>query len=116
MKRTRRIGGLMLVLTLAFAGSAQASTSLVGKVGPGTRLTLRSSNGQAVTRLRIGAYRIVVSDGSPAQNFHLVGPKTNKTTSLSFVGRVIWTVKLVPGLYRYSSDRARQNSGSFRVV
>ena len=116
MKRTGLISGVLLVLTLALAGSAQASTSLVGKVGPGSRLTLRSSNGQAVTRLRIGTYRIVVSDGSRTQNFHLAGPVTNKATSLSFVGQVIWTVKLVPGLYRYSSDRTRQSSGSFRVV
>jgi hypothetical protein len=116
MRRTGRIGGVLLLLTLGFAGSAEASISLVGKVGPGSRLALRSSNGQAVTRLRIGTYRIVVSDGSRAQNFHLMGPNTNKTTGVAFVGRVIWTVKLVPGLYHYSSDRARQNGGSFRVV
>lgn len=111
----RRAVFLPMLLSLVFAAGADASVALVAAVGPGPQVTLRSPSGQGIARLRRGTYRIVVSDNSRTQNVHLVGPGINKKSGIAYVGRMTWTLKLQPGVYRYGSDRAGMMK-SFRIV
>jgi hypothetical protein len=52
-----------------------------------------------------GRYKLIVTDRSRRDNFHLVGKGVNKRTGLRFTGTVMWPVKLERGIYRYGSDR-----------
>jgi len=77
---------------------------------------LRASDGTAVRRLQAGAVVIAVVDKSRKGNFHLLGPGGfKKKTGIRFMGRVIWTLKLAPGRYRYFSDGRPSVRRSFRV-
>ena len=111
----RRVVSFPLLLALVFAAGAEASVSLVATVGSGSQVTLRSPSGQGIARLRPGTYRILVSDKSRTQNFHLVGPGINKRSGIAYVGRTTWKLKFQPGVYRYGSDLAGKMK-SFRVV
>ena len=51
-----------------------------------------------------GRYRLSVSDRSKRDNFHLKGPRVNRTTGIAFRGSVTWTMRLVSGTYLYGSD------------
>ena len=97
----------LVVLALVVAGVVQASTQstgkLVGKVGPGFTITLKTS-GKAVKTLKAGTYKITVSDKASIHNFHLFGPGVNKKTGVSFTGTKTWTVKLKKGKYTYRCD------------
>lgn len=102
-------------------GTATTTTTttikrLVATVGPGFTITL-TRNGRRVTRLKPGAYTIVVRDRSSIHNFHLRGPGVNKATGIAFVGTRTWKVKLVRGLYRYQCDPHDEDlRSSFRVA
>jgi hypothetical protein len=111
----RRAVFFSMLLALVWATDANASAALVATVGPGSQVTLRSPSGQGIARLPRGTFRIVISDMSRTQNFHLVGPGINKETGIAFVGRTTWTLKFQPGIYRYGSDRAVRTK-NFRVV
>jgi plastocyanin len=90
---------------------------LTATVGPASTISLRSANGRRVTRLRAGRYRIVVRDRSTRLNFHLIGPRVNRKTTMRFRGTQTWTLTLRRGSYRYVCDpRARTLKGSFRVT
>jgi hypothetical protein len=115
MARVRDFVVLSLGVALVIASPAGAAQGLFATVKSGSPMSLRSSYGQAVTLLRPGTYSIAISDGSRTQNFHLLGPGTNKKTGIAFVGRITWRLRLSPGLYRYRSDSSRKVQ-SFRVV
>jgi hypothetical protein len=101
----------------ATALSAPLAVPVYATVGTGT-IKVTNSTGGPIRRLRVGAYRIVVSDRSSHRNFHLVGPtKTvNRATTLAFVGKVVWTLRLVKGRYRFYSDRDPSLRGTFTVT
>jgi|Tabmets5t2r1_1033131.scaffolds.fasta_scaffold00028_16 plastocyanin len=90
---------------------------LTASVGPGATISLRTASGRRVTRLRAGRYRITVRDRSTRLNFHLIGPRVNRKTTMRFRGTQTWTLTLRRGSYRYVCDpRARTLKGSFRVT
>jgi NitT/TauT family transport system substrate-binding protein len=86
---------------------------LQGTASP-ERVLLRL-DGKTVTKLNVGPYVFVVSDTSRNQNFHLKGPRINKSTKLKGRGRATWTVNLRNGVYRYWSDAKPRARKSFRV-
>jgi plastocyanin len=91
--------------------------TLTATVGPSATISLRTSSGRRVTRLRRGRYRIRVRDRSAMHNFHLIGPGLNRKTAVGRRGTVTWTVTLRRGTYRYICDpHARRMKGSFRVT
>ena len=55
-------------------------------------------------RVTAGRYRLTVVDRSKSRNFHLVGPGANRRTGKTFIGRVVWTLQLGAGTYRFGSD------------
>ena len=73
--------------------------------------------GKDVKTLKAGTYTIVVEDKSALHNFHLVGPGVNKKTTVPFMGKQTWTVKLKPGRYTYKCDihAASGMKGTFTV-
>lgn len=92
-----------------------APKRLNGKVGPKLTISLKTASGAAVKTLKAGAYRIAVKDATKADNFHLVGPKTNKKTGIKFRGGVTWTLKLKAGKYSVRSDAHKKLRRAFSV-
>lgn len=92
--------------------------TLTATVGPGATISLRTSRGARVTRLKAGRYRIVVRDRSAMHNFHLSGPGLNKRTTVRFRGTATWTVSFRKGrTYRFVCDpHATRMKGSFRAT
>ena len=92
--------------------------TLTATVGPGATISLRTSRGARVTRLKAGRYRIVVRDRSRMHNFHLSGPGVNKRTTVRFRGSTTWTVTFRKGrTYRFVCDpHAMRMKGSFRAT
>lgn len=91
--------------------------TIYATVGPGATISLRTHHGARITRLRAGRYRIVVRDRSRSHNFHLLGPRVNKRTTVRYRGSTTWTLTLRRGRYRYVCDpHARAMRGSFRVT
>jgi plastocyanin len=97
--------------------AAAARKRLNAVVGPGFTITLEKANGQRVTTLAPGRYRVVVQDRSDDHTFHLEGPGgVNRSTSVDGMGTVTWNVRLRAGTYAYVCDpHASQMRGSFRV-
>ena len=98
---------LVVLGALAIVGVAQAATvvpvKLSAVVGPGTNITLKKGT-RLVSTLKTGTYTITVTDRAKTHNFHLVGPRVNKSTAVSRVETKIWTVSLKPGTYTYLCD------------
>ena len=92
--------------------------TLTATVGPGATISLRTSRGARVTRLKAGRYRIAVRDRSAMHNFHLLGLGVNKKTGVGFRGSVTWTVTFRKGkTYRFRCDpHAARMRGSFRAT
>lgn len=92
--------------------------TLTATVGPGATISLRTSRGARVSRLKAGRYRIVVRDRSSMHNFHLLGLGVNKNTTVGFRGTVTWTVSFRKGrIYRFRCDpHAARMRGSFRAT
>ena len=97
---------LAVTLVAATGGNARstAAPKLVGVVGPGFTITLKTAAGKAVKTLTHGTYTIAVQDKASIHNFHLIGPGVNKATSVSATGNQTWTVKFKPGKYTYQCD------------
>jgi plastocyanin len=92
-------------------------TRLNASVGPGMTISVKTTAGKRVTRLKAGRYRITVRDRSKLHNFHLSGPGLNKKTTAKFTGTATWTVTLRRGVYRFRCDpHAAKLKGSFRVT
>lgn len=91
---------------------------LIATVGPGATISLRTTSGRRVTRLRAGRYQVVVRDRSTMHNFHLIGAGVNKRTTVAFRGKRTWTVTFRKGKqYRYVCDPHRTRmKGSFRAT
>jgi plastocyanin len=92
----------------------QAPTKLTGKVGPKKTISLKKG-ASAVKSLVAGRYKVVVSDLTKADNFHLTGPGVNKKTAVKFKGSASWTLTLKPGKYTYRSDKTKKLRRTFSV-
>jgi hypothetical protein len=79
-------------------------------------ITLVRADGKRVRVLQPNMYRIVVHDRTAKQNFHLVGPKVNRSTKIAAKTTRTWTLYLQPGSYRYRSDRNTGLAGAFIVA
>jgi plastocyanin len=101
-------------------GSAQLeppTATLNGRVGPGRTISLRQADGTKPTVLNgITSVKVVVTDRSKTDNFHLTGPGVNRATGVGFRGRATWNLKVSTGVYRYRSDRHKTLRGSFSVT
>jgi plastocyanin len=92
--------------------------TLTATVGPSATISLRTSGGARVSRLKAGRYRIVVRDRSAMHNFHLIGTGVNKKTAVGFRGTVTWTVTFRKGkTYKFRCDpHAARMRGSFKAT
>jgi hypothetical protein len=86
---------------------------LLGSVGPGASIALRTASGARAKRLKAGAYVLTVRDRSKVQNFHLRGKRVNVKTGVAFTGAKTWKIRLAKGRYRYWSDAHPALKGSF---
>jgi plastocyanin len=95
-----------------------AKTRLALTSGPGFAISLRTAAGKAVRSMRRGTYTVVVRDRSRIHNARLRAPGYNRATTLRFVGRQTWKVKLArTGKLRFLCDpHAAQMKGSARIV
>lgn len=112
------VGALMATAALVFAVLAQAApTKLVGTVGPGATISLKTTTGKRVSTLPRGSYQIVVRDRSEDHNFALRGPGVKRTlTGVDFVGTKTVTVRLGAGRYTFvCTPHADEMRGSFGI-
>ena len=93
-----------------------APVKLLASVGPGARISLRSSDGTALSSLAPGAVTIVVTDRSAKDNFHLLGPGVSKKTGVAFKGTTTWKLALKAGAYVYRSDAHAKLHGGFALA
>jgi plastocyanin len=91
-----------------------APKKLAGKVGPGKTISLKKGV-SAVKALVAGRYKVVVSDLTKLENFHLTGPGVNKKTAVKSKGTASWTLTLKPGKYTYRSDKTKTLRRTFSV-
>lgn len=95
---------------------AVAAKRLTASVGPGFTIGL-TLNGKRATRVPAGTYTITVRDRSDFHNFHLIGTRLNRRTSVPFVGTQTWKVTLRKGTVRFVCDpHAAQMKGSVKVT
>jgi plastocyanin len=102
-------------------GTAQLpppTANLTGRVGPGKRISVLNANGSKATVLNgVITIKLVVTDSSKTDNFHLIGPGVNRSTGVVFRGRKTWNLSNVQvGVYGYRSDRHKTLRGSFSVT
>jgi plastocyanin len=95
-----------------------AENELYGTVGPGFTITLTTEDGEAVTSVPAGSYKIEIDDKSDIHNFHLTGPgDVDVSTEVGEVTKVTWEVDLQEGTYNYVCDpHASTMNGSFEVT
>ena len=91
-----------------------APVRLTGKVGPKKTISLKKG-ASAVKSLVAGRYKIVVSDATKADNFHLSGPGVNKKTGVKTKSGATWLVTLKPGKYTFRSDATKKLRRTFSV-
>jgi plastocyanin len=109
---------LVATAALVFAVMAQAApTKLMGTVGPGATISLKTTTGKRVSVLPRGSYQIVVRDRSDDHNFAMRGPGVNRTlTGVDFVGTKTVTVKLGAGRYSFvCTPHSDEMRGSFGI-
>jgi hypothetical protein len=93
------------------------AAKLLATVGPNATISLRSASGAPLKSVKAGTYSVVVRDRSKAHNFHLVGVRVNKKSSVAAVGTTTWKLKLSKGVLRFYSDKAPTTvKGSVKVV
>jgi plastocyanin len=103
--------------TSGTTGETTGAEELYGTVGPGFEISLTTEEGEPITTLPAGTYKIEVDDKADVHNFHLSGPGVDVSTQVSEVGKVDWDVDLQAGSYTYVCDpHASQMSGSFEVT
>jgi plastocyanin len=99
------------------AATSKESFDLKGEVYPNYKIEFVNRADAKVKTVKAGLKRIKIEDKSPIHNFHLKGPGVNRSTSVSFVGERMWTVRLKPGKYSYWCDpHSSVMHGSFKVV
>jgi plastocyanin len=97
--------------------AAVAGKRLIGTVGPGFSIALKTPSGAAVRTLRAGTYIVVVRDRSDEHNFHLRGRGVDKATTVGDATTKTWRIKFAAGTYTYVCDpHASSMRGSLRVV
>ena len=84
--------------------SAPVGATLVLTSGPGFAISLKTRGGKRVTRLKPGAYTILVRDRSRTHNGHLRGAGVNKKTTIAGVSTQTWKVVLRKGTLVYLCD------------
>jgi plastocyanin len=90
---------------------------LVGTVGPGFTISLKTTAGAAVKKLRPGSYTITVRDLAAIHNFVLQGPGVSKSTSVAGKGTQTWKLTLKKGTYKFFCAPHRTvMKGSFAVA
>jgi plastocyanin len=104
-------------VSLVLTGTAAAKT-YYAKVGPAMTITVKNARGVKVSQIPRGTHTVRVRDTSVFHNFHLLGPRDlNRRTTVAFTGLKIWTIRFVPGVYRYRCDPHRLDMhGRFTVV
>lgn len=116
-RRALAAATLAAAAVVAAPGSQAATPKLIGTVGPGFTISLKTAAGKKVTSLKPGTYTITVNDRSRAHDFRLSGPGVNKVVSnVSAVGKKSVTVKLRAGTYRFTCQpHAAAMHGAFTV-
>jgi plastocyanin len=81
--------------------SASGSTKVLGTVGPGFTISLKSTTGKKLTTVKAGMYAFVVTDKSSIHNFTVKGPgiSNRMITGTSFTGTKTAVLTLRPGKY-----------------
>ena len=105
-------------LALAVPAVAPAAPQkLVGTVGPGFTIALKTAAGKRVTTLKPGTYSVVITDKSDDHNFSLSGPGLNKQfTGVEFVGTKRVTLRVKAGRYSFvCTPHADEMHGGFTV-
>ena len=103
---------------LALAVTAQAApTKLVGTVGPGSTISLKTTTGKRVSTLPRGSYSITVKDRSDEHNFAMRGPGVSRSlTGVDFVGTKTVTLKLGAGRFTFvCTPHSDDMRGSFAI-
>lgn len=96
-----------------------AGTRVMLTSGPSQVIRLRTGAGKRVTRMKVGAYRVVVRDRSREHNARVVAPGFRRATTVRFVGSQVWRVRLRrPGTLRFLCDphASLGMRGSARIV
>jgi len=95
-----------------------ATKPLFASVDRTGHVALENTAGNRVSSVHAGLVVLTVRDKSNRQNFHLIGadPSIKARTGIAFVGTVKWRLSLVPGIYRYYSDRNRSSGRTLRVT
>lgn len=114
-----RIALAATVAASAFAATAVPSQAalpkLVGAVGPGFTITLKSG-GKVVRTLKPGKYALTISDKSAIHNFHLKGLGVNVDSGVSRQGTKTYTITLKRGKYTFvCNPHSASMKGSFTV-
>jgi hypothetical protein len=109
----------LVAVATALPAAANAPQSLIvprlyAKVSA-SRISVTNQSGARVRLLQRNEYRIVVSDSTTAQNFHLTGPGVNRKTGVAATTKTTWMVQLSPGRYVFRSDKTSTLRGSFEV-
>ncbi|MGI8886969.1 MAG: hypothetical protein ACR2G9_08645 [Gaiellaceae bacterium] len=108
----------LVALALVFSVTADAAPQkLVGVVGPGYSISLKTVSGKPVNTLTRGAYTIVVKDRSDDHNFYVRGPGVSKAfTGVDFVGTKTISIRLGSGRYSFvCTPHSDEMHGSFSV-
>jgi hypothetical protein len=90
--------------------------SLVATVGPGATVALKTLAGKKVVAVKARPVLIRLFDRSASDNFHLVGPGVNRTTTRLAKVAVVWKLTLKRGTYVYRSDGNAKLHGSFKAL
>src|SRR5262249_57956733 len=77
-------------------------TKLVGRVGPGAKISLKTAGGAKVKSVAAGKFSIAVHDLSAVDNFHLTGPGVSRKTGIAQKKTATGKRTLEPGASRYS--------------
>ncbi|MGH3135009.1 MAG: hypothetical protein ACRDPV_00770 [Gaiellaceae bacterium] len=87
-------------------GVVTAKSKLVLTSGPGFVISLKTSAGKSVKRMKLGTYTVIVRDRGSNHNAHVIAPGFNrKTTPLTYTGTKSWKVKLgKAGTLRFLCD------------
>ena len=108
----------LVAAALLFSVTAEAAPQkLVGTVGPGYSISLKTVSGKRVNALTRGTYSIAIKDRSDEHNFFMRGPGVSKMfTGIEFVGTKTITVRLNSGRYAFvCTPHSDEMHGSFSV-
>ena len=108
----------LVAAALLFSVTAEAAPQkLVGTVGPGYSISLKTVSGKRVNALTRGTYSIAIKDRSDEHNFFMKGPGVSKMfTGVEFVGTKTITVRLNAGRYAFvCTPHSDEMHGSFSV-